>query len=132
VAEPHTASRRRRSARLRLAFWLLGSVVGASIIAVPDSDERVFSFSQSHGPSRVDVVGMVILGIVWLPVVALLWSHRASLRGRWARLAAGLLVTGAVLLVITIGLDLGWVWLVPVALLVVAQVLAVAVSTRRM
>jgi hypothetical protein len=53
------------------------------------------------------------------------------LRGRTARLAAWLVVVGTVLLVITIGYDLGSTWLVPVVLLVVAQLLALAVIARR-
>jgi hypothetical protein len=131
VAQPQTAARRRRSARIRLATWLSGSAVGAAVIALPDSDDRVLSFSRTHGPSLIDAIGMVILVLVWLPVVALLWSQRALLRGRAARLAALLAVVGTALLAIAIGFDLGPVWVAPVALLVGAQVLAVAVIARR-
>ena len=125
---PHQADGRRT---FRVAAWLLGSAAGAAVIALPDSDDRVVSISQTHGPSLVDLIGMIIVLVAWLPVVALLWSHRALLRGRAARLAAWLVVVGTVLLVITIGYDLGPIWLLPVVLLVVAQLLAVAVITRR-
>ena len=131
MAEPQKMVRRRRSAYARLAIWLLGSAVGAAIVALPDSDDRVFSFSDTHGPALVDLLGVVIVVLAWLPVAALLWSHRGLLRGPAARWVAVLVLVGAVLLVAAIGYDWGSVWLVPAALLMVAQVLAVAIIARR-
>jgi peptidoglycan/LPS O-acetylase OafA/YrhL len=131
MAEPQKMVRRRRSAYLRLAIWLAGSAIGAVIVGLPDSDDRVFSFTDTHGPALVDLLGVVIVVLAWLPVAALLWSHRGRLRGGAARLVALLVLVGAVLLVAAIGSDMGSVWLVPAALLVVAQVLAVAIIARR-
>ncbi len=131
MVEPQRIVRRRRSAYLRLAIWLVGSAVGAVIIALPDPDDRVFSISDTHGPAPVDLLGVVIVVLAWLPVAALLWSHRGLLRGGAARWAAVLALVGAVFLVAAIGYDVGPVWLAPAALLVVAQVLAVAIIARR-
>jgi hypothetical protein len=101
------------------------------VIALPDSDNRVFSLSETHGPSLVDLVGVIIVVLAWVPVATLIWSYRATLRGRVAWLAASLIIVGAITLVITIRYDLGAVWLVPAGLLVAAQILALSVIARR-
>lgn len=58
------------SARSTVKLWFLGSVAGALVVALPDNDARVFSLSQTHGPSTVDLLGMGVLVIAcyrWLP-----------------------------------------------------------------
>ena len=115
----------------RLVVWAVGSAVGATLIALPDSDVRVFSLSQTHGPSMVDLIGMIIIVVAWIPVPALIWSHRNALRGRPARLLTLLVVVGAVALAVAIHYDLGAAWLAPVALLVMAQLIAVGLIGRR-
>jgi hypothetical protein len=47
-------------------IWLLGSSVGVGLVAAPDSDERLFSISRTHGPSLVDAIGSVILVAAWM------------------------------------------------------------------
>lgn len=120
------------SIRRRLVVWVAGSAVGAAVLALPDSGNRVFSFSRTHGPSPLDLVGLVILLVVWVPVAAVLWRDRRHLRGTTARVAGVLAVTGAVALVVTIGGDLGAIYLGAVAMLLAAQLLALRVlATRR-
>ncbi|MBM0225129.1 MULTISPECIES: hypothetical protein [Micromonospora] len=108
----------------RLLGWLVGSAAGGLLIAMPDTGPRLFSFSRTHGPSLVDFVGMVIAVVAWLPAVWLIWRHRRALRGLTGWLSAGLALVGVALLTVTIGGDLGLWWLVPVTLLVVAQLIA--------
>lgn len=108
----------------RISTWLAGSVVGAAVLALPDEGPRVFSFSETHGPSAVDLVGMLVLVAAWVPVAVLIWSERASLRGGWGRGAAVLGVAGTVVLVMAISLDLGGWWIGAVPALVVAQLMA--------
>ncbi len=114
----------RMSVRQRVVFWLGASSVGAGILALPDSGPRLFSFSETHGPSAVDAVGMVVLLAAWLPVALLLWTRRASITGRSAWAAGLLAVTGLALLVLTVGLDLGASWMAAVAVLLAAQFVA--------
>lgn len=117
----------RRSIRRRVLLWLLGSLFGALVIALPDDGPRLFSLSASHGPSAVDLLGIAIMIAAWLPVVLLLWTNRAALRGGWAA-AAGLLGgIGALMLSIAIAVDAGSEWMIGASLLIVAQLLAVAV-----
>jgi hypothetical protein len=60
----------------------------------------------------------------WLPVAALIWSRRALLRAPVGYVAALVAFAGALLLLVTVTLDLGPSWIIAVAMLVVAQVLA--------
>jgi hypothetical protein len=107
-----------------VVVWLLGSLVGAAIIALPDSDDRLFSLSRTHGPSPVDLLGMLVLLVAWIPIPAILWRRRRALRGGAAIAIAVLAVAGVVGLVVTVGFDLGRVYLVPVMVLLLAQLLA--------
>jgi hypothetical protein len=108
----------------RVAMWLTGSAVGAVIIALPDSDHRVFSLSRAHGPSVVDLLGVLVVVLTWVPVATLLVSSRRRLTGRVARIAAVLAVVGLIWLVLTLAADLAAAWAVGVVLLTVAQLLA--------
>ena len=90
----------------------------------------MFSLSRTHGPSPLDLVGVVILIGCWLPAAAMLprlW--RAAPRAT-VRLAAILALGGALGLVLTIGADLGWTWLIAVAALVTAQIVLIAAGWR--
>lgn len=110
-----------------MVVWLVGSLVGAAIIALPDSDDRLFSLSRTHGPSSVDLLGMLVLLVVWIPIPVVLWRRRRALHGRAATAIAVLAVAGVVGLVVTVGLDLGPVYLAPVMVLLLAQLLALRV-----
>ena len=114
----------------RSVGWLVGSAVGGLVVALPDSGERVFSFSETHGPSPIDLVGMAVLVGSWLPVAVLLPSlWRTARRGvAWA--AGVLAVLGVAALIVTIGADVGWWWLAAVAMLVVAQLVLVLAGWR--
>ncbi len=110
--------------RRPIIVWLAASAVGGTVIALPDTGPRLFSFSESHGPSVIDLIGMAVLVAGWLPVAWLLWSRRAAIRGRSAWLAGLLAIAGVVLLVLTVGKDLGAWWLAAAAILVTAQFVA--------
>ena len=93
------------------------------MLLLPDTGPRVFSFSETHGPSAVDVIGMSVLVGVWLPTAALIWSGRRKLGSR-GRLLGVLAAVGVGLLVATIAWDLGHAWVAAVALLLGVQVIA--------
>ncbi len=118
--------------RKRLTVWAIGSAAWAGIIALPDSDDRVVSFSQTHGPSLIDLAGVLLLLAAWAPIAAVLWSRRGALTGPGAWISAVLLLVGAGLLVMTIGADLGPMYLVAIVVLLVAQLVALRViATHR-
>lgn len=102
-------------------LWIVGSVVGAAIVALPDSGERIFSLSRTHGPSPLDLLGVAVLVGSWLPsavVLPFLWRAAGDVP---ARLSVALVVVGAAGLAITIAADMGWVWLIAAAMLVAAR-----------
>lgn len=105
-------------------------MLGAGILALPDADDRVFSFSQTHGPSPLDLAGMVILLLAWLPIGVVLWNGRRALASPPGRIALALLAVGAIMLVATIGLDLGATYLIAVAMLLTGQLLALRVVAK--
>jgi hypothetical protein len=111
------------AAKRRICLWVVGSALGVAVLVLPDTGPRVFSFSESHGPSAVDAVGMSILVAAWLPIAALIWTSRNRLgdRGRLLGIAAAV---GVGLLVATIAWDLGHAWVAAIAILVGAQVIA--------
>jgi hypothetical protein len=120
----------RKSLLWRSCLWIAGSVVGAAIVALPDSDERVFSFSRTHGPSPLDLLGVAVLVGSWLPIALLMPSLWRATGGAPARAAAATAALGAAGLVITIGADMGWVWLIAAAALVIAQIIVIADGWR--
>jgi hypothetical protein len=120
----------RRSLLGRTLLWLVGSAVGAIVVALPDSDNRVFSLSRTHGPSPIDLVGVLILIGCWLPAAGMLPRLWRAAPRAVARLAAILTLLGALGLILTISADLGWTWLIAVAALVAAQVVLIAAAWR--
>lgn len=113
-------------ARRVLTLWLAGNAVGAALVALPDDDRRVLSLSETHGPSPVDLAGILVLLAAWLPVPVTSWRRRAAVPSRVWRVAALLAVTGAAALVVTVRRDLGWWWLPAALVLAAAQALPLA------
>ena len=120
----------RRSLLQRTLLWLAGSTIGAIVVALPDSDNRVFSLSRTHGPSPLDLVGVVILVGCWLPAAAMLPRLWRSVPRATAGFAAVLALVGSLGLILTIGADLGWTWLIAVGALVTAQIILIAAGWR--
>jgi hypothetical protein len=119
----------RRRARRRLALWAAGSAVGCTVIAVPDVGPRVFSLSAEHGPSVLDLVGVVIVVATWFPVPLLLCSRSAPWRGATAGVVMALVLASVAVLALTISRDLGALWLLPVAVLVGVQLAGLGMVT---
>ena len=116
----------RRPVNWRVSLWIAGSLIGAAVVALPDSGERVFSLSKTHGPSPVDLLGVTILAGSWLPVALILPSLWRTAGRMPARLSAAIAAVGAAGLAFTIATDMGGVWLVFAAMLVAAQVILIA------
>lgn len=113
------------------AVWLVASIIGAAIVLLPEEGPRLVSLSRTHGPSAVDVVGIVVLVAGWSVFAVALWRARASVGHRI--LLATMTTIGMVSLVWFITRDVAGWWGVSVALLVAAQLMAarsVVVTTR--
>lgn len=125
-----TAQSPRTAGPARVAGLVALAVAGLVIVSLPDSDARLFSFSDTHGPSALDAVGVVLLLAAWLPLPVVLVRHRRLVPPAvWA--AAGAVSAGAgALLVTSIRTDAAW-WWAPVVVLVAVQIALVGVAVRR-
>jgi len=112
---------------IRLGLALL--VVGGFVIALPDSDERLFSLSRTHGPSLLDGVGIAIVGAGWALLLLVIWRRRSLVRqSRAFPLGVLVFVAGAAVLAVTVSLDLGWWWLSGAALMAAPQAAALGLA----
>lgn len=111
--------------------WLLCSLIGTLLIALPDPDRRVFSISVGHGPGVVDLVGAFVLAVGWAVLDVQIWRGRRRLLAlrRPCLLALVLLgLTGAAVTAFAVLRDAGIWWLLGAAMLAVAQLVAAAVA----
>lgn len=109
--------------------WLLCSLTGTLLIAMPDPDRRLFSISETHGPGVADLIGAVVLTTGWLVLDRQIWlGRRRLLAMRRRRLLALVLIAlaGAVIVAFSVRRDAGMWWLLGAALLAGAQVIAAA------
>lgn len=114
--------------------WGLLNVAGAALIALPDSDNRVISFSGTHGPAAVDLAGSLLLLAGWMLLDAWTWQRRH----RFQQVATGTLVwllvaaaiAGAAVTAWSISTDSGWWWLLGAAAMGTVQVAAALVVGR--
>ena len=111
-----------------LGLLLLG--VGTVIIALPDPDERLFSFSEEHGPAPLDAVGSLVLFAGYLLLVRVVWRGRRRLPRGVVIAVLGVVFAGAALLVPAIAFDLGALWVLAVALMAVPQAYLLLLSLR--
>lgn len=80
--------------RARWAWWGACSAIGALLIALPDADNRVVSFSRNHGPSPLDALGIVVLLAGWMVLERAVWRHRRDLVARTRRAIPGTFAAG--------------------------------------
>ena len=129
----------RRAGRFRSrsapwTIWAALNVAGAALIALPDSDNRVISFSGTHGPAAVDLAGSLLLLAGWLVLDAWIWHGRHGLERlgirRLLRLFVAPAMAGAALTVWSISTDSGWWWLLGAVLMGAVQLAAALVAGR--
>ena len=121
-----SGSRARALVHHGLLAWLSCSLVGAGIVALPDDGNRVFSLSTAHGPSVVDLLGVVVMLAGWAVFVTALWRTRDLALRRRASGPALLGGVGVGLVVASVS-DWPYWWLVG-ALLAAAAQLALAAA----
>ena len=98
-------------------FWLccLTFAIGVVIVGLPDSGPRVFTISERHGPSTVDIVGLVLIMIPWsyMIVYSIVKWRRVlyTLGRRVAAVAIGLALTGIAIIAVSLSRDTNTWWL---------------------
>lgn len=63
----------------RIWILILLVLIGFIIVALPDSDKRLFSISKDHGPSMQDAIGLLLIlfSYAWLVIEA--WKRKSKL-----------------------------------------------------
>lgn len=115
-----------------LLFWVGMSALGGLAVALPDRGPRVVALSGAHGPSALDLAGIVILVAGWLPLIFMLWHRRDRLRQesghRMGLLAVFSLGLGSGPVVTSVLSDYtGW-WMMGALSLIGAQLLLIRVA----
>ncbi len=120
--------------RTALVSWAACLAVGGAIVALPDDRPRLVSFSDAHGPSALDALGIGFLLVGWAVFVAALWQRRGQVASRaGAGLALGgpfAVGLGAGLVIASVASDYPHLWVVGAGILVAVQVLAAYAAAR--
>jgi hypothetical protein len=106
---------------------LLLFLIGLVIVILPDNNERLFSFSNDHGPSRMDLIGLTILFCPYLYIVILAWKKRQNLKPYQNTTAfkfgSIMFALGLALVIVSVVNDYGSWWLLGAAIMFVCQVI---------
>lgn len=102
---------------MKRSFWS-GTLVfafGAFIVVLPDNGPRIFDISERHGPSLIDIIGLVLMMIPWtyMIVYALIkWRRVLFVLGRpAAALALAAAFTGLMVTAVSVGRDGPYWWM---------------------
>lgn len=118
----------RRRLRRSLIAWLAASGLGSAILALPEEGPRVFSISDTHGPSLLDLGGILIIVVVWGVFAVELVRARRFVPLKWPLLV--IFTVGAGLTGWSVATDSGQWWVLGVVLLVLVQIGAAAGALR--
>ncbi|HEX2054088.1 MAG TPA: hypothetical protein VHJ78_10240 [Actinomycetota bacterium] len=116
------------------APWAALNVVGFVLIALPDPDQRVLSFSRTHGPGPADLAGSILLTSAWVLLDVFTWRHRQALAGLGARRLVLFFLMPALagigLVAWSVSQDAGMWWLAGAGILALLQLTAARAAVR--
>jgi hypothetical protein len=100
-------------------------IAGLIMVALPDNDIRLFSFSSGHGPSFIDLAGLIILLCPYTYLIISTWKKRQNLKPYQNttafKLGSILFVLGLALVIVSVLNDYGNWWLLGAAVMFVYQ-----------
>jgi hypothetical protein len=118
---------------VRRSWWSWGILSASGLVAIllPDTDRRLFSLSEGHGPSLIDGIGVLLLVAGWVVLDIATWRrrHRLSLRREILVLLAAAGIAGSALVLWSVLGDHGAWWIVGAVLLAVIQLTVATRST---
>jgi len=98
---------------------------GILVVALPDKGKRLFSISKAHGPSLQDVIGLVLVFIGYGWFLKQAWKRKDKILRHKSRLSfkiiPPLLLTGIVLIVVSVIHDYGYWWVCGAVILIILQ-----------
>ena len=123
---------------MKRTFWLYLLMVAFGIAAVawPEADHLMYiQFSETHGPSKLDLAGLLVIMMGFLPMVKEVWKRRIYIRGKlgdslwWVTVVFSILPLGFIALGLYIGSNfLLWT---SVGVCVVAQGILIGIAFRQ-
>ena len=90
---------------MRPVFWIYTALiaVGVIVVALPDNNERLITFSKNHGPSFLDAAGLVLVLVPWTIMgLQALAAWRKVLESLGRRLVTILLTAGILGLLVVV------------------------------
>jgi len=82
---------------IRIGIYLLLIVMGLIVLAWPEQDDRMMiQFSETHGPSGLDIVGIVILLGGYIPLIIPVFTKFSVIQQVAGRIFSRLLAVVAV------------------------------------
>jgi hypothetical protein len=122
---------------MKTSFWLymLMVAIGFVIVTLPDSDHRLFSVSENHGPSLLNAAGLTLALLPWLIMGVTAVSEWRKvvlvLGGRIVTILLTAGIAGLMLVLVSVRSESDY-WMLGAAIAVVAQlVLIIAVFRKR-
>ncbi|MBD0377428.1 MAG: hypothetical protein ICV51_17585 [Flavisolibacter sp.] len=118
----------------KIRILLLIILIGFVIVALPDSDVRLFSISKEHGPSLQDAIGLVLIlsSYMWLLIET--WKKRQKVlkyqNSRFFKMGLFIPGLGYGLVIASVSNDFKYWWVYGVILLVVLQILVFYLAFR--
>lgn len=116
-------------------LWAVFNAIGVVLIALPDADNRVMSFSRTHGPAPADLAGSLFLLAGWGVLDWWTWKRRRALLGagpgRLLWLFAVPAAVGLAIVFWSVSNDAGRWWLGGALVVAAVQVAAAIVAGRR-
>lgn len=107
---------------------LLLILLGIVIVALPDSDVRLFSISKDHGPSLQDAIGLVLILIPYVILATQAWKQREKVlrykNSKWFKTSLFLLGLGGGLIIASVVADYSHWWVYGIVILVGIQATA--------
>jgi len=92
---------------IRPGIYLMLIVVGLVVLAWPEQDDQMMiQFSETHGPSSLDIVGIVILLVGYVPLIFPVFTKHAMIQQSVGKIFSKLLIVAAVVCLLLIGIAL--------------------------
>ena len=109
-----------------LTLLLISMLVGFIIVALPDSNIRLFSISKEHGPSLQDAIGIAFILLPYSFMLKSLWKERRKVlkyqQFRIFNVGVFLYGLGTGLIIASVANDYRYWWVYGVALLILVQI----------
>ena len=119
-----------------VVFMLSLLLLGIIIIALPDSDVRLFSFSKDHGPSLQDLTGLVVILIPYLWFVWNSWKRRDRVleykHSVFFQLGIFFSGTGLGLVIASVRNDYPYWWFYGIGVIIVVQSIVFYIALKRL